>query len=236
MRWKKLSTLIDEFQSATRMSTTVNQMRLTSAISPAAARWCTIRRGMAKAGHSRLRKSHPDERRSMKQISIFVIAAATAVSVSGAMILSARGADDESSRVFGGKIPPGYRDWRLISVAHEEGNLNDLRAILGNGIAIKAYREGQLPFPDGTIIARLAWSYVSSEENNKVFGRPQSFVAGPPTNVQFMVKDSKKYMSTGGWGFAQFNDGKLADLAVQDCFSCHVPVKTRDFVFARYAP
>ena len=65
-------------------------------------------------------------------------------------------------------------------MAHEEGNLNDLRAILGNDVAIKAYREGKLPFPDGTIIARLAWSYVPSEENNKVFGRSQSFVAGPP--------------------------------------------------------
>ena len=172
----------------------------------------------------------------MKQISIFAVSAAMVVSVSGAMTLSARGADNESSLIFTGKIPPGYRDWRLISVAHEEGNLNDLRAILGNDIAIKAYREGKLPFPDGTIIARLAWSYVPSEENNKVFGRPQSFVAGAATNVQFMVKDSKKYMSTGGWGFAQFNDGKPADVAVQDCFSCHVPVKARDFVFTRYAP
>jgi hypothetical protein len=51
-----------------------------------------------------------------------------------------------------------------------------------------------------------------------------------------MVKDSKMYMSTGGWGFAQFNDGKPADVAAQDCFSCHVPVKARDFVFTRYAP
>jgi len=64
-------------------------------------------------------------------------------------------------------------------VAHEEGNLNDLRAILGNDVAIKTYREGKLPFPDGTIIARLAWNYVPSEENNKVFGRSQSFVPGP---------------------------------------------------------
>ena len=95
-------------------------------------------------------------------------------------------------------------------MAHEEGNLNDLRAVLGNDVAIKAYREGKLPFPDGTIIARLAWRHVPSEENNKVFGRPQSFVAGSPTNVQFMVKDSKKYASTGGWGFAQFKDGKPA--------------------------
>jgi hypothetical protein len=61
--------------------------------------------------------------------------------------------------------------WKLISVAHEEGSLNDLRALLGNDVTIKAYREGKLPFPDGTIIARLAWSYVPSEENNKVFGR-----------------------------------------------------------------
>src|ERR1700732_3137614 len=143
-------------------------------------------------------------------------------------------ADGEAAPIFGVTIPSGYRDWRLISVAHEEGKLNDLRAILGNDVAIKGYPDGNLPFPDGTIIARLAWSYVSSEENNKVFGRPQSFVAGPPTNVQFMVKASKNYMSTGGWGFAQFNDGKPADVAVQDGFSCHVPVKARDFVLTRY--
>ena len=123
-------------------------------------------------------------------------------------------------------------------MAHEEGNLNDLRAILGNDVAINAYREGKLPFPDGTIIARLAWSYVASEENNKVFGRSQSFVAGAPANgVQFMVKDSTKYASTGGWGFAQFNDGKPADAAVHSsCFLCHQHVKDRDFVFTRYSP
>ena len=115
-------------------------------------------------------------------------------------------------------------------MAHEEGNLNDLRALLGNDVAIKAYREGKLPFPDGTIIARLAWSYVPSEENNKVFGRAQSFVAGPATNVQFMVKDSEKYAATGGWGFAQFKDGKPDDkAALKTCFSCHEPVKARDF-------
>ena len=145
--------------------------------------------------------------------------------------------DEEAAPIFGIKIPPGYRDWRVISVAHEEGNLNDLRAILGNDLAIKAYRDGKLPFPDGTIIARLAWSYVPSEENNKVFGRAQSFVAGSTTNVQFMVKDSKKYAATGGWGFAQFKDGKPADDALlKTCFPCHVPVKARDYVFTHYAP
>src|ERR1700738_2658950 len=57
-------------------------------------------------------------------------------------------ADGEAAPIYGIKIPAGYRDWRLISVAHEEGNLNDLRAQLGNDVAIKAYREGQLPFPE----------------------------------------------------------------------------------------
>src|SRR5271156_789299 len=138
-------------------------------------------------------------------------------------------ADGEAAPIFGIKIPLGYRDWRLISVAHEEGNLNDLRAVLGNDIAIKAYREGTLPFPDGAIIVRLAWSYVPSEENNKVFGREQSFVAGSPINIQLMVKDSRKYAATGGWGFAQFKDGKPADEAAhKTCFPCHQPGKAQD--------
>jgi hypothetical protein len=173
----------------------------------------------------------------MKWVAFLLVAVATVAGVVGASALASRHADEEVVPIFGIKIPPGYRDWRLISVAHEEGNLNDLRALLGNDVAIMAYREGKLPFPDGTIIARLAWSYVPSEENNKVFGRSQSFVAGSATNVQFMVKDSKKYATTGGWGFAQFKDGKSADeTLLKTCFPCHVPVESRDFIFTRYSP
>jgi hypothetical protein len=162
------------------------------------------------------------------------------VALSGVAIYVARAADRADSQatpVFDVKIPAGYRDWKLISVAHEAGNNNDLRAVLGNDVAIKAYREAKLPFPDGAIIARLAWSYTPSEENNKVFGREQSFVAGAPINVQFMVKDSKKYAATGGWGFAQFNDGKpIDDALLKPCFACHIPAKARDYLFTRYAP
>ena len=140
---------------------------------------------------------------------------------------------------FVAKIPAGYRDWKLVSVAHEAGNNNDIRAILANDVGTKAYREGRVPFPDGTIIARIAWSYVASEENDKVFGREQSFVAGPPTaaHLQFIVKDSKKYAATGGWGFGQFDkDGKPVDAAeLKPCFPCHQPVKDRDYVFTRYS-
>jgi len=143
----------------------------------------------------------------------------------------------DAAPIFVKEIPTGYRDWKVISVAHEEGNLNSLGVILGNDLAIKAYRQGDLPFPDGTIIAALHYSHTSSEENNKVFGRSQSFVPGGPTNIQFMVKDSKKYATTGGWGFGHFTKGKSADAAfMKTCFPCHNQVKARDLVFTHYAP
>ena len=147
-------------------------------------------------------------RNPMKRIAFMLVAVAALAGGLAYMVPASEQADGEDAPMFVDKIPSGYRDWRLISVAHEEGKLNSLGAILGNDVAIKAYREEKLPFPDGTIIARLAWSYVSSEENNRVFGRAQSFVAGAPINMQLMVKDSKKYATTGGWGFAQLKDGK----------------------------
>ena len=93
---------------------------------------------------------------------------------------------------------PDYRDWKLIAVAQlVTDKVDQLRAQLGNEIAIKAFKEGTIPFPDGTIIAALHWNRVSSEDNNKIlvgaFPGAQSFVVGSAVNVQFMVKDSKKY-------------------------------------------
>jgi hypothetical protein len=144
---------------------------------------------------------------------------------------------DDSAAPFVTEIPAGYRDWRLISVSHEAGNLNSIGAVLGNDVAIKAYREGKLPYPDGTIIAALHYGHVPSAENNKVFGQAQSFVPGPPTNIQFMVKDSTKYAATGGWGFATFIDGKPAAAAsMKSCFPCHNQAKASDLVFTHYAP
>ena len=109
---------------------------------------------------------------------------------------------------------------------------------MGNDVAINAYREKKLPFPDGAIIAALHYRHVPSEENNKVFGQAQSFVPGPPTNIQFMVKDSTKYAATGGWGFGHFStDGKPAEAPfMKSCFPCHEKTKETDLVFTRYAP
>jgi hypothetical protein len=157
----------------------------------------------------------------------------------------------EAAPIYGITIPPGYRDWRLISVklltgkqlTGTGGKLRQLRAQLGNDIAIKAFREGKLPFPDGAIIAALHWNEESSDADNQALaagfpglGLEASF-AGSPVNVQFMVKDSKKYAASGGWGYADFTHGKPGDEALHEkCFPCHQPAKDRDYVFTRYAP
>jgi hypothetical protein len=175
----------------------------------------------------------------MKGIAFLLIAAAGLVWAVASRPPISQPDDEAAAAISAGKLPAGYRDWRLISVAREEGSLDDIRAVLGNDVAIKAYREGTRPFPDGTIIARLAWTYLPSEENNKAFGKAQSFVAGHPKNgVQFMVKDSTKYASTGGWGYSQFDDRKpLTDqVMLQSCFDCHQACRDRDFVFTHYAP
>jgi hypothetical protein len=168
----------------------------------------------------------------------FLPVAVAVVAAAVASIPTASGqAVQNAAQVFVTQMPPGYRNWTVISVAHEAGDLNSLGAKLGNEVAIKAYREGKLPFPDGTIIAAVHWSHSPSDENNKVFGRAQSFVPGSATNVQFMIKDSKKYGATGGWGFGHFNkDGTLGNAALMNtCFPCHAKA-SRDFVFTSYAP
>jgi len=172
----------------------------------------------------------------MRSTTFFLVAMIALASVGTYLAPASGQAEGEAAPVFVDKVPTGYRDWPLISVAHEEGNLHSIGAVLGNDAAIKAYREGTLPFPDGAIIAALHWRHVASEENNKIFGRSQSFVAGAPTNVQFMVKDSKKYAATGGWGFAHFNgrDDKPVEKAfLKSCFPCHERCKDHDLVFTR---
>jgi len=168
--------------------------------------------------------------------------------IAGAIAITAPAfgqANGEAAPIYGIKLPQGYRDWRLISVKEltGAGGFKQLRAQLGNDIAIEAFRQGTLPFPDGAIIAALHWNEASSDTDNDVLaaGFPgaklASSFAGSGVNVQFMVKDSRKYAATGGWGYADFTNGKPGDEALHGkCFPCHQPVKDRDYVFTRYAP
>ena len=179
----------------------------------------------------------------MKRIGFLLLAVATLAVIVAYMPRASGQSDGESSPIYGVKIPTGYRDWKVIAVANllVPGKTDQLRAQFGNDIAIKAYKEGTLPFPDGSIIVAAHWTRVPSEANNKVLDGPfpgaESFVIGSPVNIQIMIKDSKKYPESGGWGFADFKDGKPGDKALHEtCFPCHMPAKDRDYVFTRYAP
>ena len=169
----------------------------------------------------------------MRSIRAALFAATLASSVLAAASLAAEGTDAENaSPIYGVTIPEGYRQWELIGPAQEAEPLNELRAVLGNPTAIKAYQDGTLPFPDGTILVKLAWKHVQSTEFE-----PAS-VPGAATTVQVMVKDSKRYPDSGGWGFGRFINGKPVDEAQhRTCFACHeARVKSRDYVFTRLAP
>jgi Cytochrome P460 len=189
----------------------------------------------------------------MRRIALVAVTvAATAVAGIGAYMESASGqSNGDAEPIYGVKLPDGYRDWRLISVKRLTGKqltdtgagLKQLRAELGNDLAIKAYRDGTLPFPDGSIIAALHWNEDSSDSDNQALAAGfsglglESTFAGSAVNAQFMVKDSKKYATSGGWGFADFTKGKPGDEALHaKCFPCHQPAKDRDYVFTRYAP
>ncbi|GGF67929.1 hypothetical protein GCM10007301_29550 [Azorhizobium oxalatiphilum] len=119
-----------------------------------------------------------------------------------------------------------------MAPAIEAAPLNELRAVLGNQIAVDAYRAGTQPFPDGTVLVKLAWKQTPSTEF------APATVPGAATTVQVMVKDQKKYAATGGWGFGRFIDGKPVDAAQHEtCWTCHeARAKAQDYVFTRFAP
>src|ERR1700751_3905015 len=158
----------------------------------------------------------------MKRIVVTLVGIGALAGVIGTIAPVSGQSDSEAAPIYGIKLPQGYRDWRLISVKQltgkqltgAGGELKQLRAELGNDLAIKAFREGTLPFPDGAIIAALPWNEESSDADDQVLaaGFPglglKAFFAGSAVNAQFMVKDSKKYAASGGWGFADFPKGK----------------------------
>lgn len=165
-------------------------------------------------------------------LGLFAVAMSLSVLAAKPLALDVFANTEVASPIYGVTVPIGYRQWQFIAPAQEADPLNELRAVLGNSKAINAYQEGTVPFPEGTVLAKLAWKRIQSTEFES------AFIPGAPTTVQIMVKDSKKYLATGGWGFGRFVDGKPADEAQhQTCFACHEAlVKNHDFVFTRLAP
>ncbi|MET0969020.1 MAG: cytochrome P460 family protein [Tardiphaga sp.] len=158
---------------------------------------------------------------------------AAAIASSAVAVFAAdQGNRDNLSPIYGVALPDGYRKWELIAPAQEGEPLNELRAVVGNDIAVRAYRDRQLPFPDGTVLVKLAWKHTPSPDFEA------ASIPGAATTVQVMVKDAAKYAASGGWGFGRFIDGKPVDQAQHEtCFACHeARVKTRDYVFTKWAP
>jgi hypothetical protein len=131
-------------------------------------------------------------------------------------------------------MPEGYRDWKLIASSHRPDN-NTMRVILGNETAVSAARKGRTnPWPEGAVLAKMVWKNVQHEK------WPSATIPGEFVHVEFMIKNSRKYASTGGWGFARWKGmsqkpyGKDSSF-VQECFGCHTPMKDNDYVFTRPA-
>ena len=121
-----------------------------------------------------------------------------------------------------------WRNWTAISTTDRFDN-GTMRIIYGNDIAVKAIQDKQInPFPDGAILAKAAWQ--------QQMGRDSIAVPGKFVQIEFMIKDAKKYASSAGWGWARWkgNDlkpyGNTATFSTE-CISCHNPVKSKDYVF-----
>lgn len=130
------------------------------------------------------------------------------------------------------ELPKDYKDWRVISASHRI-DVNSMRVIVGNDIAIKAARNDNTnPWPEGTILGKLVWD-ETKEDHWQAAIAPGKF-----THAEFMVKNTDLYQSTGGWGYARWLGteqkpyGNNADF-VQECVACHTPVKHRDWVYTR---
>jgi hypothetical protein len=138
----------------------------------------------------------------------------------------------------------GYEGWQVVSISQDNGLL---AAILANPVMIDAYRAGApgngRPFPDGSKLAKIHWNPKQMEAS------PAATVPGTQHDMDFMVKDSKRFADSGGWGWAAFDydaatdtfkPGTLADHPPQGndakCgFACHTSVKARDYVFTDYS-
>jgi hypothetical protein len=138
----------------------------------------------------------------------------------------------------------GYEDWQVISVSH---NGDKVALIVGNPAMIEAYKAG-IPFngkpvPDGARMAKTHWTAKKDEQQP---GEP--IVPGALHDIDFMVKDSKKFADSGGWGYAQFDyepasetfkpaDESSSPPQEHDAkcgFACHTIVADKDYVFTVY--
>jgi len=123
---------------------------------------------------------------------------------------------------------PDYKNWKAISSTERFDN-HSMRQILGNDVAVKAIAENHInPWPDGTAFAKVAWF---QQEDDKGLVRPGAFF-----QVEFMIRDSKQYSATLGWGWARWRGADLKPYGkdatfTNECVGCHKPLSNTNYVF-----
>jgi hypothetical protein len=123
---------------------------------------------------------------------------------------------------------PDYKNWQPISTTERFDN-GTMRVIFGNDIAVKAIHENNIhPWPNGTIFAKVAWDQLQDKDGN--------VTTGAFKQIEYMIKDDKKYAATKGWGWARFKTPKMIPygkdaMFTNECVNCHRPLKDEDFVF-----
>jgi len=136
-------------------------------------------------------------------------------------------ADAVPASSHGIAYPEGWQNWATIAVSHRTDN-KTMRTILGNDIAVKAARAGNVnPWPDGAILGKVVW------KDTQLKDWPAATAPAKFVHAEFMFKDTKKYADTYGWGWARWVglEQKPFEKGAQVCTSCHTPVKGRDWVF-----
>jgi hypothetical protein len=184
---------------------------------------------------------------ALKYVGAFSTCAALAVTIAFAADSTSKPAHEKYTLEVPGGLAfsefKGYEGWQAVALSHNE---KVVALTLANPVMIEAYRAGfpanGMPVPDGAKLAKIHWLPKKSEYF------PDTTVQGVQSDVDFMVKDSKRFADSGGWGYAvfkydaasdTFRPGNLSDQPPQandaKCgFACHTIVKTRDYVFTEY--
>jgi hypothetical protein len=133
----------------------------------------------------------------------------------------------------------GYEAWETVAVSETDG---EIKTILANPIMIKAYKEGTpgngQPFPEGSATVKIAWSKKANDESPYAVTVPDKL-----KSVSFILKDSKRFPDSSGYGYAQFLYDPASDTFApfgkdasfnKTCYQCHTIVKSKDYIFTEY--
>ena len=176
-----------------------------------------------------------------RRLVLMACLAALVLTISGAGNLLAEGKYDlKAPNGLSFQDIRGYETWQVLAPSYRPDK-KEVRYILGNPVIVEAYKKGVpkdgMAFPDGSVLVKISYSEIKDP------AFPSALVPDVLQRVEFMMKDSKRFASTGGWGYARFPYEAATDTYkaygkepsfADECYQCHALVKDRDFVFTKY--